>query len=225
MGIYVFDREALEQAVANPQLVDFGRHVIPDAVPRQRVQAHVYRGYWEDVGTIQSYFQANLALCDPIPPFDFYDAARPVYTHPRFLPASKLEGCTIHSALDLRGLHHARRRDRAGDHRHPQPDRRQVRIRNSLLLGADFYETLEEMHATEARGIPPVGIGAGSRHRERDHRQERPHRARRPHHQRGRASRRRTATATSSAKASCSSPRTASSPTAPSSRAGWRTSS
>ena len=54
MGIYFFKREILEQAVANPQLVDFGRHVIPDAVPRQRVQAHVYRGYWEDVGTIQS---------------------------------------------------------------------------------------------------------------------------------------------------------------------------
>ena len=67
MGIYFFKREVLEQAVANPQLVDFGRHVIPDAVPRQRVQAHVYRGYWEDVGTIQSYFQANLALCERDP--------------------------------------------------------------------------------------------------------------------------------------------------------------
>ena len=67
MGIYLFKREVLEQAVANPQLVDFGRHVIPDAVPRQRVQAYVYRGYWEDVGTIRSYFQANLALCDADP--------------------------------------------------------------------------------------------------------------------------------------------------------------
>src|SRR6476646_8699923 len=103
MGIYLFKREVLEQAVSNPHLVDFGRHVTPEAVPRQHVQAFVYRGYWEDVGTIQSYFQANLALCDSIPPFDFYDAGRPVYTNPRFLPASKLEGCDIRSALISEG--------------------------------------------------------------------------------------------------------------------------
>jgi len=162
MGIYLFKREILEQAVANPQLVDFGRHVIPDAVPRQRVQAYVYRGYWEDVGTIRSYFQANLALCDAIPPFDFYDAKRPVYTNPRFLPASKLEGCTIRSALVCEGciLHGAeidrsiigiRSRIGAG-----------VKIKNSLLIGADHYETLEEMRASEARGVPPMGIGTES---------------------------------------------------------------
>ena len=162
MGIYLFKRDVLETAVANPQLVDFGRHVIPDAVPRQRVQAYVYRGYWEDVGTIRSYFQANLALCDAIPPFDFYDAKRPVYTNPRFLPASKLEGCTIRSALVCEGciLHGAeidrsiigiRSRIGAG-----------VKIKNSLLIGADYYETLEEMGATEARGVPPLGIGTES---------------------------------------------------------------
>ena len=114
MGIYLFKREMLEKALANPQLVDFGRHVIPDAVPRSRVQAHVYRGYWEDVGTIQSYFQANLALCEAIPPFDFYDEDHPVYTHPRFLPASKLERCTIHNALISEGcIMHGAEIDRA----------------------------------------------------------------------------------------------------------------
>jgi glucose-1-phosphate adenylyltransferase len=162
MGIYLFKREVLEQAVSNPHLVDFGRHVIPEAVPHQRVQAYVYRGYWEDVGTIQSYFQANLALADPIPPFDFYDAKRPVYSHPRFLPASKLEGCTIRRALVSEGciLHGAEIdhavigiRSRIGSG---------VIIRNSLLSGADYYETLEEMRATEARGIPPIGIGSDS---------------------------------------------------------------
>ena len=128
-------------------------------MPRQRVQAFVYRGYWEDVGTIKSYFQANLALCDAIPPFDFYDEKRPVYTHPRFLPASKLEGCNIRRALVSEGciLHGAEIdhaiigiRSRIGA---------RARIRNSLLIGADFYETLDAMRATEARGIPPVGIG------------------------------------------------------------------
>jgi glucose-1-phosphate adenylyltransferase len=162
MGIYLFKREVLEQALANPQLVDFGRHVIPDAVPRSRVQAHVYRGYWEDVGTIRSYFQANLALCDALPPFDFYDAGHPVYTNPRFLPASKVENCDIKSALICEGciMHGAkieravvgiRSRIGAGAH-----------IRNSLLIGADHYETLAEINASIARGVPPLGIGTES---------------------------------------------------------------
>ena len=159
MGIYLFKRDVLEQSLASPRLVDFGRHVIPDAVPRQRVQAHVYRGYWEDVGTIQSYFQANLALCEAIPPFDFYDEDHPVYTHPRFLPASKLERCNIHNALISEWcIMHGAEIDRAivgicsriGA---------ECRIRNSLLIGADFYETLADMEATIARGIPAVGIG------------------------------------------------------------------
>src|SRR4029079_667069 len=142
------------------QLVDFGRHVIPDAVPRQRVQAYVYRGYWEDVGTIQSYFQANLALCDPIPPFDFYDAKHPVYTHPRFLPASNLEGCNIKSALVSEGcIMHGAEIDRSVIGIRSRIGGGVV-IRNSLLIGADHYDTLDEMRATEARGVPPVGVGS-----------------------------------------------------------------
>jgi glucose-1-phosphate adenylyltransferase len=162
MGIYAFTRPELEGALGNPKLVDFGRHVIPDAVPRVRVQAHVYQGYWEDVGTIQSYFQANLALCDPIPPFDFYDAAHPIYTNPRFLPASKVANCNIKNALisegcimqgaDIdRAVIGIRSRIGAGTH-----------IRSSLLSGADEYETLRGMEAARARGVPPIGIGAES---------------------------------------------------------------
>jgi glucose-1-phosphate adenylyltransferase len=162
MGIYIFKREILEKALSNPQLVDFGRHVIPDAVPRSRVQAHVYRGYWEDVGTIRSYFQANLALCDAIPPFDFYDANHPVYTNPRFLPASKVEQCDIQSALICEGcIMHGAKIERA-----VVGIRSRVgvgtSIKNSLLIGADHYETLAEINASIARGVPPLGIGAES---------------------------------------------------------------
>jgi glucose-1-phosphate adenylyltransferase len=160
MGIYVFGREILREPLKDPALVDFGRHVIPHAVPRHRVHAFVHRGYWEDVGTIRSYFLANLALCQPLPPFDFYDASRPVYTRPRFLPATKVEDCTVRNALVSEGcivvgaqIERAVLgiRSRVG---------RGTRITESLVLGADDYETLDEIERARAQGQPPLGIGS-----------------------------------------------------------------
>jgi len=162
MGIYLFKREALEAALKNPALVDFGRHVIPDALSRAQVQAHVHRGYWEDVGTIRSYFHANLALCQPVPPFDFYEASRPVYTHPRFLPASKVESCVVTNSLLSEGCivvgAQIERsvigiRSRIG---------RGAQVRESLILGADYYETLDELDRGSGRGAPPIGVGEDS---------------------------------------------------------------
>ena len=162
MGIYVFGRAALEQAVHDPLLNDFGRHIIPQAVANQRVHAHMHRGYWEDVGTIRSYYLANLALAQPLPPFDFYDAAKPVYTHPRFLPATKVEQCVVRNALLSEGCIVVRSeieravlgiRSRVGAG---------SRVVESLLLGADYYETIEESERARAQGLPPVGIGVDS---------------------------------------------------------------
>jgi glucose-1-phosphate adenylyltransferase len=162
MGIYLFERDALESSLGVQALVDFGKNVIPEAVPRLRIHAHVYRGYWEDVGTIRSYFQANLALTQPVPPFDFYEATRPVFTHPGFLPASKIEQCAVRSALISEGCivvgSELERcvigiRSRIG---------RGAQVRESLVLGADHYETLDEIARLTGRGIPPVGIGEDS---------------------------------------------------------------
>jgi glucose-1-phosphate adenylyltransferase len=162
MGIYMFSRETLEKAMADTSLVDFGRHVIPKAIGDMRVQAHFFKGYWEDVGTIGSYFEANLQLCDSMPPFDFYDASRRVYTHPRLLPASKVESCTLRRVLlsegcILMGAEIERSvvgiRSRIGSG---------TRIRDSLVLGADEYESLEEIDRAHAKGLPPVGIGGDS---------------------------------------------------------------
>jgi glucose-1-phosphate adenylyltransferase len=159
MGIYVFERDALDKCLEDASLVDFGKHVIPAAVPTMRVQAHVYRGYWEDVGTIQAYYQASLDLCESVPRFDFFDVARPVYTHPRFLPPTKVEGCNVRQALICEGCimvgAEVERsvigiRSRIG---------RGARVQESLVLGADLYETLDEMARATARGVPPVGIG------------------------------------------------------------------
>lgn len=162
MGIYVFNREALERSLADPGLVDFGKNVIPEAVPRLRVQAHVHRGYWEDVGTIRSYFDANLALCQPVPPFDFYDAARPIYTAPRFMPATKVEDCRLHEALISEGsIVMGAEIERAVVGIRSRIGRGAV-VRESLVLGAAFYESLEEIERAHARGLPPLGIGEGS---------------------------------------------------------------
>jgi glucose-1-phosphate adenylyltransferase len=162
MGLYVFTREALEKSLADATLDDFGRHVLPSVLPRLRVQAHLHRGYWEDVGTIRSYYEANLALCQPVPPFDFYDVQRPVYTHPRLLPPSKVEQCTIDNALvsegsivvgstifrSVLGI-----RSRIGA---------RTTIRESVVQGADYYETAEEISRAYLQGQPPIGIGDDS---------------------------------------------------------------
>jgi glucose-1-phosphate adenylyltransferase len=156
MGIYIFTREALIESLKDASLVDFGRHVIPGAVPRGRVHGHVHRGYWEDVGTIRSYYLANLALAQPVPPFDFYEATRPVYTHPRFLPATKVEECVLRSALLSEGcIVVGTQVERAvvGIRSRIGPG---TTIRDSLILGADYYESPEEV---AAHGGPPVGIG------------------------------------------------------------------
>ena len=123
------------------------------------VQAHFFKGYWEDVGTIAAYYQSNLALCEEIPPFDFYDAKRPVYTHPRFLPPIKIEDCTVKRALLSEGcivmgaeIEHSviGVRSRVG---------RGAQIRESLILGADFYESLKAIEKAQAENLPAVGIG------------------------------------------------------------------
>jgi glucose-1-phosphate adenylyltransferase len=162
MGIYIFSRRALVEALSNEKHNDFGRHVIPAMLSRLRVQAYVFDGYWEDVGTLQSYYEANLALTKAHPEFSFYDACNPMFTHPRFLAPTKMQDCKVKDALiadggfiegadiesSVIGI-----RSRIG---------RGVKIRRSLVLGADFYETREEIAASAKGGDPPVGIGEGS---------------------------------------------------------------
>ncbi len=162
MGIYMFGRDLLVRTVSDPKLVDFGRHIIPKLVPEARVHAYVYRGYWEDVGTIRSYYEANLALCQPVPPFDFYDTSRPVFSNPRFLPATKIEGCTIENALVAEGSIIGQ----------PDPGGRLLRDgRGGAACGGG--------------GPPAHRDRRRDGHPARDHRQERAHRARSAHRQRG----------------------------------------
>jgi glucose-1-phosphate adenylyltransferase len=156
MGIYVFSRQVLMDVLEEPG-VDFGREVIPAALPRFSVNAFLHRGYWADVGTVEAYYDANMALTLPEPPFQFYDSHRPIFTHPRFLPGSRLDGCSTHEAIVSDGcsierctIEHSiigiRSVIRSGGH-----------IRRSLLIGADYYES--EGGAPASDGVPRLGVG------------------------------------------------------------------
>jgi len=157
MGVYVFSRDVLLDMLASGDAKDFGREVIPSALGRYRVHAFLHRGYWADVGTVESFYDANIMLTRPNSPFQFYDPHRPIYTHPRFLPGSRLSDCVIRDAVIAEGCHLAQsivESSVVGIRTHV---RRGAAIRNSVLLGADFYEDDE---IAPARGdAPKLGIG------------------------------------------------------------------
>ena len=163
MGIYVFSAKVLAEMLAQDNHHDFGREVFPHAIGTRRVQVHLFDGYWEDIGTIGSFYEANLQLAQPNPPFDLNDGGAPIYTRPRFLPPSRIDGAMITGSLISDGciIEPGARiensviglRCRIG---------RDVTIRNSILMGADFYESPEAVAASDFADEPPMGIGAGA---------------------------------------------------------------
>jgi glucose-1-phosphate adenylyltransferase len=158
MGIYVFNRDVLDKALAGKH-VDFGKHIIPNLISSGRLFSYVYQGYWEDIGTIKAFYDANLDLVNEIPKFNFFDTAAPIYTHARYLPASKIvrahlertaiaDGCIIVDAHIEHSIVGIRSRIEVG-----------CTIKNAIIMGLDDYETAEETQSGIARGIPPMGIG------------------------------------------------------------------
>jgi glucose-1-phosphate adenylyltransferase len=159
MGIYVFNTDVPLELLTQNDHQDFGREVFPNAIGNRLVNVHLFDGYWEDIGTISSFFDANLELAHPIPPFDLTSAAAPIYSRPRFLPPTRVDGASIRNSLvadgcviqpganienSIIGL-----RCRIG---------KDVTIRNSVLLGADFYESPDQLTA----GQLPLAIGDGA---------------------------------------------------------------
>jgi glucose-1-phosphate adenylyltransferase len=161
MGIYVFTRKALLDFLhARPLATDFGKEVFPRSIRSHLVQTHVFDGYWEDLGTVKAYHEANLALAGDDPPFDFHSPEGVIYPRMRFLPASRInaarveqclisDGCVVQAGADLHrcviGV-----RSRIG---------RNVTLRDSVLIGADRFETDAERAANRARGIPDLIVG------------------------------------------------------------------
>lgn len=164
MGIYVFKKEVLVNLLRNHlEQTDFGKEIIPNSARDYNIQAYLFDGYWEDIGTIEAFYNANLALTmQPQPPFSFYHENAPIYTRSRYLPPSKLldchvtqsiigEGCILkscrvsHSVIGLRQRIHA-----------------DCVIEDTLLMGADYYEPLSESSRHLTRGKIPIGIGEGT---------------------------------------------------------------
>jgi len=158
MGIYLFNREVVLRLLDNT-LTDFGNHIIPSAIATHQVYAHIFQGYWEDIGTIRSYFEANLDLVAELPRFNFFDMAAPIFTRLRFLPASKInaaqidhadisDGCIInrsninYSIVGVRSII---------DHG--------CTLNRCILLGCDYYESEASIRQYADRGVPRIGLG------------------------------------------------------------------
>ena len=152
MGIYVFSRRALFEVLESEDFIDFGRQVIPAALATHRVHPYLYDGYWADVGTIESFYDANISLTRQDAPFRFFDPARPIYTNPRFLPGSRFTECTLNDSIVGDGclLDACTVRDSIVGIR--TRARRGCAIHRSVVLGADYYEP-------EDANQPPLGIG------------------------------------------------------------------
>jgi glucose-1-phosphate adenylyltransferase len=156
MGVYVFSRAVLLDMLARDTARDFGREIIPAALGQFRVHSHLFTGYWADVGTVESFYEANIMLTRPGAPFTFYDPRRPIYTHPRFLPGSHLSDCSVRDVTITEGCH----LDRCAVEESIVGIRTTIRpgavVGRSVLLGADFHED-ERDARRDAR--PPLGIG------------------------------------------------------------------
>jgi len=164
MGIYVFKKEVLFNLLRRAtEQTDFGKEIIPNSAKEYNVQAYLFNDYWEDIGTIRSFYDANLALTtQPQPPFSFYDEKAPIYTRSRYLPPSKLLNCAITESMIGEGcilkecqIHHSvlgiRSRVESGSV-----------IQDSLLMGADYYQPFTEQNVDCPSDKVPVGIGANT---------------------------------------------------------------
>jgi len=163
MGIYVFKYDRLEQLLSeDPSHMDFGKQVIPGTIGKYNVQGFLFNGYWEDIGTIAAFYKANLDMTAAIPPFNLFDAEAPLLSRARYLPPSKFDNCAIRDSIVsdgciINGATISRSviglRSRIGEG---------TQIEAAYIMGADYYQTLEDMIADRQASRPRLGIGEGS---------------------------------------------------------------
>ncbi|MEC7907338.1 MAG: glucose-1-phosphate adenylyltransferase [Verrucomicrobiota bacterium] len=158
MGIYVFKRETMVEAL-NSSATDFGKEVIPGLLNSRKLGAYVFEGYWEDIGTVKAFFEANLQLADPVPKFNFFSQGNPIYSRARYLPASKInrcsinhvivgDGCIITDSYLKRCVIGIRSTLREG-----------ARLENVVMMGSDTFESEADRARNREQGIPDIGVG------------------------------------------------------------------
>ena len=162
MGIYLFRQDVLRRVLEASDAEDFGKQIIPAAIERLRVHAFLFDGYWEDIGTVRSFYEANLALTLPDPPFELNDPQNPIFTRPRFLPPSYTDGCTLEKTTLAEGCLIRRSNVRESVIGLRSVAGPSVRIVRTVMMGSDFYETPERKAENRRLGRPDVGIGRGS---------------------------------------------------------------
>ena len=161
MGIYVFNKEILYKLLneVHAKATDFGKEIIPDSIAHYKVLSYQYDGYWTDIGNIYSFFEANIALTEAIPPFNLFDSAQTIYTRPRMLPPAKISGTMIDRAIIAEGsIIHAASvsqsvigiRSRIG---------KDTVVKNVYIMGCDYYETIDQINEKTLEGKPILGIG------------------------------------------------------------------
>jgi len=162
MGIYIFNRDVIFKLLDNT-FPDFGRDIIPNAISTYRVFSYVFQGYWEDIGTIRAFFEANLDVTNELPRFNFFDMSAPVFSRPRFLPGSKIngaqidhavisDGCILNRAVIMHSIVGVRSLVGPG-----------TVLNRAIVLGSDYYESYESIVEHEKSGKPRIGIGANCR--------------------------------------------------------------
>jgi glucose-1-phosphate adenylyltransferase len=159
MGIYFFNTNVLIEMLENSSFQDFGGEVIPSAIQGAEVYGSDFDGYWEDIGTIRSFYETNLSLTRPDSPFNFYDPVKPIYTRPRYLPGSVIDGATLHNVLLADGcqIHDADISDSIVGLRSQIADG--VQMKDTIMMGADYYDPPN----IPPRGGIPIGLGRQAR--------------------------------------------------------------
>ncbi|AEM22533.1 glucose-1-phosphate adenylyltransferase [Brachyspira intermedia PWS/A] len=159
MGIYVFRRNVLKEILSDVSMMDFGKDIIPEAIKKYKVFSYAFQGYWEDVGTIKAYFEANISFGSKNPPFDFYDENAPIYTHVRYLSPSKVEKATVTSSIIADGC----RIENATIKECVIGVRSVVQSGSTLervvMMGSDYYEDSDDIERLNVKHIPKIGIG------------------------------------------------------------------
>ncbi len=159
MGIYIFNASTLESILKESESKDFGKEVIPSSIGNYIVNAYVFNGYWEDIGTIKSFYDANIKLTDIDPEFNFYDEDEPIYTHMRNLPPSKINGASIYGTLTSEGCVITNCKLSRSIIGVRSIIENSSELNGVIMMGADFYQNQEEKKEDIENGLPTIGIG------------------------------------------------------------------